>query len=560
MSGQTLRSTFAATDALPLAAVLFVAAGLRLHGLGYGLPALFNADESYLVNVAVSFGRGSLNPGIFKYPTLWLYLLFGAYGVHFLLWSRLGLAHTVREFGHKFIWDHSSFYFIARSLSAAASLAALLVVDQAARAVGERRVGLWAASLLAGSVWMVEAAHAAKADSLMFLLSAVAWLFALRYLRSGRPGELLACSAAAGLAASTQYTGAPAALLVPLAWALRPRAGKPPAWGLLACSLALLPAAFFLATPYALIDRAAFFRDLLDLGRINTAGEPYRARALVAAAGFAGSVWVGGPLFVAGAAALLRKDRPLAALLLSVPLMNVVPMWLSDKGGNMRYLFASMPAMALVAGYGVESLAGLLRVPMASGLARAGILALLLAPGVFESALWTRALLLPDTRHDASRWIEANIPPGTKVLAGDESNSPPMRLSKSSGEALLASTKAAGHPRWRYYELLAESHPGGGFDIVRLVRDPVEISTGFWHRRWSESGRAVLDVSEGLSAARRNGVQVVVLASETFGFATPGIARFVEETMAQGRLLADFSPVPGRVKGPHIRVYLVDGV
>jgi hypothetical protein len=51
-------------------ATIGAALALRLFGIMWGLPHAYNADEPHLVNLAVSFGGGSLNPYAFKYPTL----------------------------------------------------------------------------------------------------------------------------------------------------------------------------------------------------------------------------------------------------------------------------------------------------------------------------------------------------------------------------------------------------------------------------------------------------------------------------------------------------------
>ncbi len=537
--------------------VLAAAAGLRCYALGYGLPDVYNGDEPHIINVAVSFGRGSLNPGIFKYPTLWMYLLFAAYGAHFAAWSGLGLLHSAREFGQRFIWDNASFYFIGRALSAAFSLGAVAAAYGAGRALDERRVGLWAAGFLAGSFWLVEAAHAAKADSLMLFFAACAWLAALRHLSGGRSGDLLACAVCAGLAASSQYTGAPAAILPPLAWALRRRTHPAESAGPRALSAALLlvPLAFLAATPFALLDAADFRRDIMDLVRINTAGEPIGLRVLNGAAVFGGPAWLCAPALLAGTAALALRRRPLAVLLLVPPACLLAVMSLSDKGSNMRYLFSVMPAFALIAGFGVEAAA--LRLPSARGAAQAAVLAVVLLPGLAECLPMLRELPRPDTRRTASDWIAANLAPGTRILTGDETDSPALRMSLAQAKTLYETTKAAGHPRWRYYELMAQSHPGGGFEVWRMRRDPVEITTGFWHRRWSESGRAVLDVTEGLAALKPAGIEVVVLVSGPAGLAAPGIARLVHETVREGRLLARFAPEAGRTKGPDIFVYRV---
>ena len=173
--GSAASQAVAAADRTPmrtlavLLAVIAAAAALRLAGAGYGLPAVFNADEPHHVDVAVSFGRGSLNPGVFKYPTLWMYTLFLEYGAYFVFWSRCGLARSVSDFGALFVWHPGSFYLLARLLSAAFSLGGVVLCWRTAARLFGGRSGLWAAALLAASPTLVVSAHAAKPDSMMSL-------------------------------------------------------------------------------------------------------------------------------------------------------------------------------------------------------------------------------------------------------------------------------------------------------------------------------------------------------------------------------------------------------
>ena len=136
-----------------------------------------------------------------------------------------------------------------------------------------------------------------------------------------------------------------------------------------------------------------------------------------------------------------------------------------------------------------------------------------------------------------------------------ETDNPPLRLSKAQAERLLARTQAQGNPRARYYRMMSESHPGGGFEVYTMARDPGEMDTAPWHRRFSEGGRDTLDVREGISAARAVGVQVAVLSSMGLGLGVPSVSRFLSETEARGTLLAEFTPEPGRVNGPRLRIY-----
>ncbi|MDE2291361.1 MAG: glycosyltransferase family 39 protein [Elusimicrobia bacterium] len=553
-------------DALPrwclVGALAACAAFVRLAGLAYGLPALFNGDEPHLIDTAVSFGRGSLDPGVFKYPTLWMYVLFAAFGVYFLLWSGLGLRRTVRDFGHLFVWHRGRFYLIGRALSAAASLAALERVYAAGRRVGPARAGLWAAALLAASPKLVEMAHAAKPDSLMLFWAAACWACALDYLAEGRPRSLLASAGLAGLAASTQYTALPVAGAPLLAWLLRktsPDAAGRPSWGLGAAAAALVPAAFLAGSPYVLLDFPAFRRSMADHAVLELQRAPAGLKVLANAASIGGPIWLCAPLLVLGYAALLRRETRVGLLLLLPPAAHVLVMMPSDMGVVFRYLAASLPALALAAGRGVEEAAGLLRLPLGRPAVQAALLAALFLPGGLASARWSVALRRPDTRLEAAAWIDAHIPPGTRILTGAEVDGPPLRMSKEEAERLYARTKAIGHPRARYYQLMAESHPGGGYDVMQWSRPAGEMDTAPWHRRWSEAGWEMVDVSAGLAAARAAGAQVAVLSSSGLGLGTPSIEKFLTETAAQGRLLAEFRPEAGRVNGPTLRIYRIDG-
>jgi hypothetical protein len=58
--------------ALVLVFVLGVALTLRVLGIQYGLPAVYNPDEVAIVARALSFATGTLNPHDFLDPTFFL--------------------------------------------------------------------------------------------------------------------------------------------------------------------------------------------------------------------------------------------------------------------------------------------------------------------------------------------------------------------------------------------------------------------------------------------------------------------------------------------------------
>jgi hypothetical protein len=123
-------------------------------------------------------------------------------------------------------------------------------------------------------------------------------------------------------------------------------------------------------------------------------------------------------------------------------------------------------------------------------------------------------------------------------------------------ERLLAKTRASGHPRRRVYELMAESHPGGGYGVYRLRRSAADLHTLAGAAEFSSQGQAFLDVAEGLNAAREEGISVVVLTSFGADAArSPELARFLSQTRREGKLLALFAPEPGVLAGPRIEIY-----
>lgn len=537
-----------------------IALGVLLHvtGIENGLPSLLNGDEPHHVNIAVSFGRGSLDPGVFKYPTLWMYLLFVSYGLYFLLWSGFGLLHSVGEFGQLFVWDHSAFYLIGRFLSASLALAGAHRIYRSAESL-HKGTGLWAGALIAVSPALVWSSHSAKPDCLMFFCSAWAWWFAIRYFQKGNRQDLFLAACMTGLSISSQYTAAPLAILLPAAWWARRMSapGRAPVSDL-AAALVIIPAAFLAGSPYIPFRWSAFWIDFQDnwnaFGTVKGVAGASTYYNMITMFGH----WiVGGVLLVLGASRLLQRRRAQALLLLAPIAVCVIFFSLQMTGYNKRYLFGILPAAAMVAAMGVEYL----REKMARGntsAVTAGLLFLVMTPGAWSAWSFDREMLTPDTRSIASAWIKENIPPDAVILSDHETDSPRIAYSLKHAKRLYEKTKKLGHPRWRYYEKMVAGHPGGGYAVYQVVREAWDIRAGLKHTGWSEQGRPVLDVRPGLRAALDAGIEVVVL--NDLGVAHPRadyLKKFVRETEENGTLLALFERRPGIVKGPLIRIYRI---
>ena len=535
-----------------MAALLWLAAAAaRLVGVRWGLPAVYNADEPHLVDLAVSFGGGSLRPYDFKYPTLWPYVLFVAFGLYFLVWSGLGLRRNVRQFAGLFAWHPGGFYLIARLLSAAASLGAPALLWRLEKRRHPERWP-WAATILAFCPVVVDLAHSAKPDCFMLLCATLGWVAAVAVLETGGRRAHWVCGAAFGLAMSTQYTALPAALALPLASLLSP---KRPSKRWLAEGALAAAAAFFAGSPYVLLDFHRFAASMRDQAALSTLGPWDRGAMLRAVAinfgAFGGAGSIAGLAALAGAVRLLKRERALAAVLLIPLAAYFVVLGNNAEGGWLRYLLGGFPALALLAAEGVT-------LPSSSGEALL-LGALAVGPGLIGGAWTDAALIRPDTRARATAWIEAHVPRGSTLLLDEAHASPDAIMDREELERLYEKTKAAGSPRARLYRAMADFHPGGGYRILRVGRSAADLHSGPEHVARTQAETPTLDVRPGLEPARAERVDYVVTSS--FGARperAPELSRFFDELERDGRLVVTFAPEPGRVEGPVLRVYSLE--
>jgi len=531
-------------------ALLALAAVPRLVAVNWGLPHVYNADEPHVVNMAVSLA-GSLRPYSFKYPTLWPEILAVCYGVWFALWSGFGFLRGVVDFAAKYAFEPTGFYLIARVLSVFCQLGALFTLMRLETKPDASRWP-YGAVLLAASPILVELAHAAKPDSLMLLLVCTAYAAASRFQRGGGKSWLMASALLSGLACSTQYTAAPAVVVIPLAWGLRSGGPAPLSWLLEAVLVSA--AGFTLGTPYALIDHDRFLTDLRDYGDLGRLLPHDAAQTLLQVMK---NLWsFGGEGSLAGAAALLglgvvaRKDVRRALFLFLPVLASGIFLASSFNGGVARSLLAAYPSLALLAGEGFSWLGG-------TGAWRRGLVAALaLAPGIFLTWHLDAELIRPDTREQATAWLKATVPGGAAILLDQPHSGPLAYPSKEQCEELAARAEKNASPRARLFRAMSSRHPGGGWRIYRIQRTAKDLWSSPRHVAFSQADGEFLDVRPGLDLVRAARVEWVITTS--YG-ADPRrfreLATFFSELAEQADFVKEFPAGPGVAAGPWLRVY-----
>jgi 4-amino-4-deoxy-L-arabinose transferase-like glycosyltransferase len=381
-----------------LAAILALAAALRLVGIEYGLPfgGLLNPDEQNIVPRAWAMVHGvGPDPHWFEYPTLLLYVLapFQA-------------------------WQDDPSYLTARLIVVAFGVAAVAAAWWLGRVAYGRTAGLVAAAAVAVETIGVAYSHMAVTDVPMMALIAASLALAVT-------GRLELAGLAAGLAASAKY---PAVfLVVPLVVAGWGR------WRRLGYSLAAAVAAFLATSPYVLVHPHEAWEDATRVQRLARDGWLGFEHDSFALFSFTGKLWEGfGPALAIGVAGLvlaLRRRTRTDLILASFVLAYLVDL-LTLRAHFDRYVLPLVPALA--------ALAGRQRVlaPLTLGL--------LIVPLVWAIGDDVR-LTRTDTRAVARDWIVAHVPPHARIAA--ESSTPPLEGHPIVGLALPGPGRPFDHDR-----------------------------------------------------------------------------------------------------------------
>ena len=400
-----------------LAGVLAVALGLRLWGVGSGLPWVYNVDEAqHFVPLAIGMLGGNLDPGgYFGNPPAFTYLLAGLYKL--VLGGRAaGLYYS----------DHSTeVWLIARVASGVLGTIAVWLLYLAGARLFDRRAGLLAAAVMAVAFLPVFYGKLALNDSPTLAPVCLSLWGSAGIARFGRGRDFAIAGLGLGLAAATKYTGG--IVLVPLVVAGVSRVCAPTGrwravpWLALAGVVAL--AAFILANPYAVIDYHSFINQLArqssesendgKLGLTYGSGVFYYLWSITWGVG-----WVPAIAAIAGAVVLaLRRQWWTLVLLVPAVLAYLAFMGLQGRYFG-RWVLPIVPLVCLLAAAAATGAADLvararprLAVPL---LLAAG--AVLCGQGLVYSIHSGLVNSRADTRAAARSWMLAHVPRKARIV------------------------------------------------------------------------------------------------------------------------------------------------
>ena len=407
---------------LTAALLLVVAAGfvLRIWNLDSGIPYAVGIDEPAIMTTVVRILKsGSFNPRFFEYPTGYIYVQLGTAIVNFLVGAMRHSWKAVEQVGP------SDFYLWGRFVTATIGAATIALVHQVGLRWGARHA-LVAAGLLAVMPMHVRESHFVLTD--VPLTFSVTLTLLLSFRASERPTikAFVLAGAAAGLAAGIKYNGL-VAVSMPLAAAFAIGARGPSRVAAALAAATACVVAFFVTTPFALLDLPAFLNGFGIQAAAFTA-RPSSAEAswLVYAKHFRQAI--GWPALMLAAAGLgLAAFRSFAGparvrwmLLLVFP---AVYFYLINGWGFMfaRYALPLVPFLAIWAAIATmrafEFLYGT-RIPSAARLPVVAVVMLaVMTPATIGSVMFVRGHGVETTQALAWTWIRKSVWPNAVIVS-----------------------------------------------------------------------------------------------------------------------------------------------
>lgn len=505
---------------VPLAAILALALGLRLWGLGWGMPYAFHADEAnYLPGAIGMLLKGDLNPHYFNNPPLLTYTVLAELLLYLQVGRVLGVLQSAADIGHQMLVSPTPLYLLARMNSALMGSATVLLIYMAGRHLFDRATGLAAAMLLTVAFLHVRDSHYVVNDVPATLWLMVSFYFATRILKPSLSGRVVlkgqgpapyrpAIGAGGwehapirlrdyllgglflGLAVATKYNVGLGAVFLVAAHLSRSR--KPGEVLRLSTHIPIVGAgfisllAFFLANPFSLLDYPAFLQGFA--GQYGWAWDPYNTtdssiglviwRALAT-----GTSPILVPLSALGIGIMAIQHPRAAVVVGAFPLAYLAFFLFGSSLFYARFAIPLTPFVTLAAAYGIAALAHSLPSPVwRRWAAVAAVLLLSIQPLVLD--LKHNYLLgREDTRLQLGRWIEENVPPGSKLAAEGYSfvdsrgrRTGPKQIEYSLAQpSSLRSDSLEHYSREGFDYLIASSYVYGRYNLDPVAhRGPIE--------------------------------------------------------------------------------------
>lgn len=433
--------------------ILALSLALNIYGLNWGLPSLWNVDQS--VTTALNmFKNRSFFPEDYLHPSLYYYILavvicpylifqyffypnFNAFlSASRVSWNYLAINHP----------DLASGIFIsARASSVVFSLLTVFFVYRIAKVFHSTRAGLISALILTLTMDFVNWAHIEKSVALVNLLMLLSIYFGTLIFKNGYSDKnYFLCCLFGGLALSTKFNGALAVLLIPIIslWKnfqkghgtcfIKNFKGflRTLAYGIIAYFLT-----FLLTSPGILLKGHKYYAESMREYKYKIIPD---SSAILSKIWFANIISViqsfvqmfGLPLFLLVLCGLIcvivkyrRKPHGYPYFILAcVPLLTVCLLICSPRvyydSANSKFIAQAVPFMSILGGiFCADALPGKISFCFKNFLKIAALSAIFIS-SLFYCFFLDKIFVYDDLRYHATKWVESNIPERSTLVLG----------------------------------------------------------------------------------------------------------------------------------------------
>jgi len=552
-----------------LLAILGIAFGLRVWGIGFGLPYELTYDEGKEIHRAFKLGVGEY---YWKFGKGGLYyILFVEYGLLYVVWWLVGWVGSPREFALLFVQDPSAFFLAGRLTVAVMGALTCLVIFLIGRRIYDWRVGLGAAFIGATAYYHGMHSHTINVDIGMTL---ALWASILAYVKYEEKKErrwLIGAGALGGIAIAFKLPGA--IVLLPLLLAIGshserwqfPRQRLKEAGIVLLVTLATLTVVAPEWTTSMTSPHKSFSRILEKEAAATGPHEGDFDDAINSVTISRGKDRMGyfksllnkynlaltfTALLGVGFGLLRRHRWDIIWTVLIVVFLGI--MVAADRAPAERYLLPIMPGLWLLSSRTIAAVSGRRLWLMATGLLC--VVSLPLVALARHDIEWTK----PDTRVLAKEWIEANVPSGSKILMDGTRYrfvmSPPLTPDKNT---VARHISGAGAERKQFARGLSQKTLALYAEAMEQVEGPrYELHSTIWGLGVEDLTYYIQTCFDYIITSSRITRKY---ASGTTRERFPQSARFYEQLHSDPRFLKVYcvEPAPWKRTGPIITVYNV---
>jgi hypothetical protein len=514
--------------ALIFLGVISLGVFLRLIGLDFGLPHLYHADEPIVVNHALAYGSGDLNPHFFKIPPLVSYLLFLCYGLYFLVGALFGAFGSVADFERLFFSDPSSFYLLGRFIfGASCGVATIWALHQLARRFYSDSHALIVSFFLATNFLHVRDSHFVYVDIPLILILVLALHQILTICEMKKRSDLYVFGLLLGTAAAVKYNGvfivAPFLVGYVMCYGVKDLLlnRNVHVTGLISAIV------FFVLNPFALLDFQNFTRELTaQAGSEGSTGMLHHIKYSLTGG-------MGAPLLITSVLGMVlgfvRKNTTAITLGAFVIPYYVVLCLFSQPYD--RYALPLIPVLLLFSSDFIVTACKKLN---ASKIMIACVTLLIASPTVVKSYLSSQILQQADIRTVAKNWVEENLKEGSRIGLDVKFFTPELTpaanqlMSKREDVDRSTSTSEAQLRRLEHLIQIGETEKRRHFHLQYLTDDPSAEQFLF-------SKPAIRKDIEELKAAQ---IDFVIIAKHD----KDRNAVFFDDLASSGTLIKRFSP------------------